>query len=141
VVRHRRVGPEQLGANFIVAQSFLPLVALIGRTTVFWILAGICIVAALFIYFLVPETKGRSLEQIETDLRKRSRSAPKPDSLRGEVVVSSLRGYLRLTRMETYDGGRRWPPQRPGEGVIAIARLGRNVRGGRDVTKGGYEGV
>ena len=59
------------GANFIVAQAFLPLVALIGRTAVFWILVGICIVAALFIYFLVPETKGRSLEQIETDLRKR----------------------------------------------------------------------
>src|SRR5215212_7557798 len=59
------------GANFVVAQSFLPLVALIGKTTVFWILAGICIVAALFIHFLVPETKGRSLEQIESDLRKR----------------------------------------------------------------------
>jgi sugar porter (SP) family MFS transporter len=59
------------GANFIVAQSFLPLVALIGRPAVFWILAGICIVAALFIYFLVPETRGRSLEQIEMDLRNR----------------------------------------------------------------------
>jgi sugar porter (SP) family MFS transporter len=59
------------GANFIVAQAFLPLVALIGRSAVFWILAAICIVAALFIQFLVPETKGRSLEQIETDLRER----------------------------------------------------------------------
>ena len=59
------------GANFIVAQSFLPLVVLIGRPAVFWILAGICIVAALFIYFLVPETRGRSLEQIEMDLRNR----------------------------------------------------------------------
>jgi len=59
------------GANFIVAQSFLPLVGLIGRTAVFWILAGKCIVAALFIYFRVPETRGRSLEQIELDLRDR----------------------------------------------------------------------
>jgi sugar porter (SP) family MFS transporter len=59
------------GANFVVAQAFLPLVAIIGRSAVFWILAGICIVAALFIQFLVPETKGRSLEQIETDLRER----------------------------------------------------------------------
>jgi len=54
------------GANFVVAQAFLPLVALIGRSAVFWILAVICIVAALFIQFLVPETKGRSLKQIET---------------------------------------------------------------------------
>jgi len=59
------------GANFVVAQAFLPLVALIGRSAVFWILAAICIVAALFIQFLVPETKGRSLEQIEEDLRER----------------------------------------------------------------------
>jgi sugar porter (SP) family MFS transporter len=59
------------GANFVVAQAFLPLVVLIGRSAVFWILAAICIVAALFIQFLVPETKGRSLEQIETDLRER----------------------------------------------------------------------
>jgi sugar porter (SP) family MFS transporter len=59
------------GANFVVAQAFLPLVAIIGRSAVFWILAVICIIAALFIQFLVPETKGRSLEQIETDLRNR----------------------------------------------------------------------
>jgi MFS family permease len=59
------------GANFVVAQAFLPLVALIGRSAVFWILAAICVVAALFIQFLVPETKGRSLEQIEDDLRNR----------------------------------------------------------------------
>jgi sugar porter (SP) family MFS transporter len=60
------------GANFVVSQAFLPLVALIGTTAVFWILAGICVVAAIFIYFLVPETRGRSLEQIETDLRRKA---------------------------------------------------------------------
>ena len=60
------------GANFVVTQAFLPLVALIGETAVFWILAGICVVAALFIHFLVPETKGRSLETIETELRERT---------------------------------------------------------------------
>jgi len=60
------------GANFAVSQAFLPLVALIGTTAVFWILAGICVVAAIFIYFLVPETRGRSLEQIETDLRRKA---------------------------------------------------------------------
>jgi sugar porter (SP) family MFS transporter len=60
------------GANFVVSQAFLPLVALIGTTAVFWILAGICVVATIFIYFLVPETRGRSLEQIETDLRRKT---------------------------------------------------------------------
>lgn len=58
------------GANFIVAQAFLPLVALIGTTAVFWILGGICVLAGIFIYFVVPETRGRSLEEIESDLRE-----------------------------------------------------------------------
>ena len=58
------------GANFVVAQAFLPLVALIGTTAVFWILAGICVLAGIFIYFIVPETRGRSLEEIESDLRE-----------------------------------------------------------------------
>jgi MFS family permease len=57
------------GANFVVSQAFLPLVAIIGTTAVFWILAGLCVVPAIFIHFRVPETRGRSLEQIETDLR------------------------------------------------------------------------
>jgi sugar porter (SP) family MFS transporter len=60
------------GANFVVSQAFLPLVALIGTTAVFWIFAGVCVVAAIFVYFLVPETRGRSLEQIEADLRRKA---------------------------------------------------------------------
>ena len=60
------------GANFVVSQAFLPLVALIGTTAVFWIFAGGCVAAAIFIYFLVPETRGRSLEQIEADLRRKA---------------------------------------------------------------------
>ena len=58
------------GANFIVAQAFLPLVAIAGRTAVFWGLGVICVLAGIFIYFVVPETKGRSLEEIESDLRE-----------------------------------------------------------------------
>ena len=58
------------GANFIVAQAFLPLVAIVGRTAVFWGLGVICVLAGIFIYFVVPETKGRSLEEIESDLRE-----------------------------------------------------------------------
>jgi nitrate/nitrite transporter NarK len=60
------------GANFVVSQAFLPLVALIGTRAVFWIFAGGCVAAAIFIYFLVPETRGRSLEQIEADLRRKA---------------------------------------------------------------------
>lgn len=58
------------GANFIVGLTFLPLVARIGEAFSFWILGGFCILAFAFIYTRVPETMGRSLEDIEADLRE-----------------------------------------------------------------------
>jgi hypothetical protein len=35
----------------------------------FWLFAAIGIVAWFFVYFMVPGTKGRSLEEIEADMR------------------------------------------------------------------------
>lgn len=58
------------GANFIVSLLFPVLAAAIGLTSVFFILAAIAVAALVFIRVLVPETKGRSLEQIEADLRE-----------------------------------------------------------------------
>jgi sugar porter (SP) family MFS transporter len=57
-------------ANFIVALLFPILIAAIGETPVFWGLGVICILSMAFVYFLVPETMGRSLEDIEEDLRQ-----------------------------------------------------------------------
>lgn len=57
------------GANFVVSLMFPILAAVIGLTWVFGILAVISAFALAFIIILVPETKGRSLEQIEADLR------------------------------------------------------------------------
>ena len=53
------------GANLLVTLTFLTLVEKLGPSTTFWVY-GICAVAAgVFSYYFVPETKGRSLEQIE----------------------------------------------------------------------------
>ena len=60
------------GANFVISLTFLPLLASIGETITFWLYGGVCIVFFLFAYFYIPETKGRSLEQIEADLRDRN---------------------------------------------------------------------
>jgi hypothetical protein len=63
------------GVNAVVSISFLPLTAAIGISGAFFVFAGICAVAFLFIQILVPETKGRSLEQIERSLRGGRRTA------------------------------------------------------------------
>jgi hypothetical protein len=55
-------------ANFFVSYYFLSLVNAIGRPATFWIYAGFGVLAAAFFAWRVPETSGRSLEQIEHDL-------------------------------------------------------------------------
>ena len=58
------------GANLVVALTFLSLIQRIGRAWSFWILGICCLAAFVFVYFRVPETKGRSLEEIESTLRE-----------------------------------------------------------------------
>jgi SP family galactose:H+ symporter-like MFS transporter len=58
------------GLNLVVAVTFLTLVGLLGRPGTFWLYAVIGIAAWFFIYRLVPETKGRSLEEIEEHWRQ-----------------------------------------------------------------------
>jgi sugar porter (SP) family MFS transporter len=53
------------GANLLVTLTFLTLVEKLGPSLTFWFY-GVCAVAAgLFSYAYVPETKGRTLEEIE----------------------------------------------------------------------------
>jgi len=56
-------------ANLMVAVSFLTLTHVVGRPATFWLYAIVSIGAWLFAFFLVPETKGRSLEEIEAHWR------------------------------------------------------------------------
>jgi SP family galactose:H+ symporter-like MFS transporter len=58
------------GLNLVVALTFLSLVQVLGRPWSFWLYAAIGIAAWVFIYLLVPETKGRSLEEIEEHWRR-----------------------------------------------------------------------
>jgi SP family galactose:H+ symporter-like MFS transporter len=55
--------------NLIVAVTFLSLVSFLGHAFTFWLYGVIAIAAWIFFYKLVPETKGKSLEQIEEHWR------------------------------------------------------------------------
>jgi SP family sugar:H+ symporter-like MFS transporter len=61
------------GANFLVAQSFPLMLEGWGPGPVFLGYAAIGVLAFLFVKALVPETKGRSLEEIEADLQRKTR--------------------------------------------------------------------
>ena len=54
-------------SNLIVALTFLTLLNSLGRSATFWLYAVIGIAAWFFAYRLVPETKGRTLEQIDAE--------------------------------------------------------------------------
>ena len=60
------------GSNFAIATVFLTLLDTFGRPATFWLFTFMCVIFWLFTYFFIPETKGRSLEEIEADLRNRT---------------------------------------------------------------------
>ncbi|HET7625362.1 MAG TPA: sugar porter family MFS transporter [Verrucomicrobiae bacterium] len=57
-------------ACFILTYTFPILNAKLGSAGTFWLYAAICVVGFIFIFFKLPETKGKSLEQIERELVK-----------------------------------------------------------------------
>ncbi len=59
------------GANLLVSLTFLTLLQLMGASRTFWLYGIFAIGAWIFSYYLVPETKGRTLEEIEEFWRKR----------------------------------------------------------------------
>lgn len=56
-------------ANFVVSLTFLTLAESIGASWTFWLYAGLAVAAWIFSFVLVPETKGRTLEEIEAAWR------------------------------------------------------------------------
>ena len=59
-------------SNLIVAQTFLSIVGLVGTGVTFLIIAGIAVLAFIFVALYVPETKGLSFEQVEQLWKKRA---------------------------------------------------------------------
>ena len=56
------------GFNFLIAYTFLSLTDLITKQGTFWLYAFFAVCAVVFFATVVPETKDRSLEQIQAEL-------------------------------------------------------------------------
>ncbi|NDO83985.1 arabinose-proton symporter [Citrobacter sp. NCU1] len=59
------------GADFAVSQSFPPLLSSAGPAITFWIFAATSLFTLLFTWRVIPETKGKSLEEIEAMWEKK----------------------------------------------------------------------
>jgi sugar porter (SP) family MFS transporter len=57
--------------NFIVSLTFLLLIEALGKTGAFWFYGAIGILTLVFCWKLVPETKGKHLEDIQAEFRRR----------------------------------------------------------------------
>ena len=58
------------GSNLIIALTFLTLVQVLGQSGTFWLYAAVGVGAWVFAFLIVPETKGKTLEEIEEHWRK-----------------------------------------------------------------------
>ncbi len=63
-------------SNLLVSMTFLSLVQAIGPGLTFWLYGLLAIGSLFFSYLLVPETKGRTLEEIEQSWSAPPRSHP-----------------------------------------------------------------
>src|SRR5579863_10058940 len=66
------------GANLLITLTFLTLVESLGPSWTFWAYALCSIAAGIFSFYFVPETKGRTLEQIEEFWHAKSHYAIAP---------------------------------------------------------------
>lgn len=58
-------GSLNLGIMFIVIKTYHDLKNSVGEAGAFWLYSALCLCSCFFVYFLVPETKGKSLKEIE----------------------------------------------------------------------------
>ncbi|XP_056243845.1 solute carrier family 2, facilitated glucose transporter member 10 [Seriola aureovittata] len=56
-------------ANLLITCTFLNVIDRIGLSKVFFLYGVTAVAAGIFFYFLLPETKGKTLEQIDQELR------------------------------------------------------------------------
>ena len=56
-------------ACFVLTYTFPILDAALSTAGVFWIYAGICLAGFVFLYLRLPETRGKTLEEIEVRIR------------------------------------------------------------------------
>lgn len=66
------VGAVNWATNLLISMTFLTLTEIVGLPTMLFLYAGMCFVLLVFVIHCVPETKGRTLEEISKELAKKN---------------------------------------------------------------------
>jgi sugar porter (SP) family MFS transporter len=74
-------------ACWLVSLSFPVLVDCFGDPFTFWLYGFMCIITFMFVWFVVPETRGRTLEEIEKGWLRPAGATPNP----GDAAVRMQR--------------------------------------------------
>jgi SP family arabinose:H+ symporter-like MFS transporter len=78
-------------ADYVVSQSFPPLLGSAGPAATFWIYGSMALLTFFFTWRVVPETRGKSLEEIEALWKPKTPADYKGASESGETkAVSSI---------------------------------------------------
>jgi len=79
-------GSMNVGMMFVVIKTYHDLKNSMGEDGTFWLYSFFCLCSCFFVYFLVPETKGKSLTEIEkffelTQISKRNSNKNKEEQI------------------------------------------------------------
>lgn len=61
------------GTSFIITKFYNNMSTDMGLAGTFWFFGSFCVLAFIFIFFLVPETKGKSFEEIQVALKDKEK--------------------------------------------------------------------
>jgi predicted MFS family arabinose efflux permease len=75
--------------EFIVVKGFHDLVKKWKFGITFWIFAGNCVLGTLFVYFLVPETKNKPLQQIQDELSGKAKKKKKKKNTKNGTTTKT----------------------------------------------------
>jgi SP family facilitated glucose transporter-like MFS transporter 8 len=78
---------------FAVTKAFQNLLDLLGSSATFWLFAVMCVLGTIFVAVLVPETKGKTLENIQLEMNgmTKKKSDREQEVVDGSLSKTSLR--------------------------------------------------